>query len=214
MKTEDSAVQAVVMDVHVPAGVAGPEPLDFDVRCFLVPHAEGVVLIDTGMPGNVELIGKALAKMNASWRDISDIVLTHSHLDHIGGLADVLEKSKTSAVWAGSEDHQHIPHESGLQSLAEGAMVRGLVALATPGHTPGHMCLFQPELSVLFLGDVAGSDGSVVRRSPEAFTHDLEMAQESLNRVAALHAERVLFSHGAEVAHPFEALKALLAGPQ
>ncbi|POH75357.1 MBL fold metallo-hydrolase [Arthrobacter glacialis] len=214
METDNSAVQAVIMDVHVPAGVAGPEPLDFDVRCFLVPHPDGVVLIDTGMPGSVGLIGEALAGIDASWRDISDIVLTHSHLDHIGGLADIWGMTHNPLVWAGVEDHAQIPHETGLRALAEGAPVRGLVALATPGHTPGHRSLFHAQSSLLFPGDVAGSDGSVIRRSPEAFTHDLDQAQESLIRIAALHAERVLFSHGAEVANPFGALKGLLAGPQ
>jgi glyoxylase-like metal-dependent hydrolase (beta-lactamase superfamily II) len=191
MENDNSAVQAVVMDVHLPPGVAGPEPLDFDVRCFLVPHPDGVVLIDTGMPGSRDLIGKALARIDASWWDISDIVLTHSHMDHIGGLADVWEKTHSPVVWAGVEDHAQIPHETGLRALAEGRPVRGLVALATPGHTPGHRSLFHPELSALFLGDVAGSDGFVIRRSPAAFTHDREQAQESLGRVAALHAKRV-----------------------
>jgi hypothetical protein len=33
------AIHPVVIDVHLPAGVAGPDPMDFDVRCFLVAHA-------------------------------------------------------------------------------------------------------------------------------------------------------------------------------
>lgn len=146
--------------------------------------------------------------------DISDIVLTHSHMDHIGGLAEVLEKTRNPVVWAGIEDHAQLPQTMSPRALAEGAEVRGLLALVTPGHTPGHRCLFHPALSVLFPGDVADSDGSGVRRSPAAFTHDVERAQESLGRVVALHAERVLFSHGGEVAKPIDALKALLASPQ
>ena len=214
MNADNSAIQAVVMDVHLPAGVAGPEPLDFDVRCFLVPHPNGVVLIDTGMPGSAEHIGKALAAMDASWGDVSDIVLTHSHMDHIGGLAELLMKTQNPVVWAGIEDHARMPQTRGLKALAEGADVRGFLALATPGHTPGHRSLFHPAFSVLFPGDVAGSDGSAVRRSPAAFTLDADQAQESLGRVVAIHAERVLFSHGGEVANPIDALKALLASPQ
>ena len=57
------AVEPVVMDVHLPAGVAGPDPLSFDVRCFLVPHASGVVLIDTCLPGSHDLIAPALERI-------------------------------------------------------------------------------------------------------------------------------------------------------
>ena len=59
-------VEPIVIDVHLPAGMAGPEPLDFDVRCFLVAHADGVVLIDTGTPGSDGQIAAAFERMGAT----------------------------------------------------------------------------------------------------------------------------------------------------
>jgi glyoxylase-like metal-dependent hydrolase (beta-lactamase superfamily II) len=44
----------------VPAGIAGPAELTFDVRCFLVAHPAGLVLIDTGPAGSADAIGAAL----------------------------------------------------------------------------------------------------------------------------------------------------------
>jgi hypothetical protein len=55
-------IYPVVTEVHLPAGVAGPEPMDFDVRCFIVPHATGLTLVDTGFDHSVPLITGRLAR--------------------------------------------------------------------------------------------------------------------------------------------------------
>ena len=111
-------VEPVVMDVHLPAGVAGPDPLDFDVRCFLVPHAVGVVLIDTCLAGSNDPITFVLKQIGADWRDITDIVLTHNHPDHTGGLAEVMARTDGAVVWAGAEDRARIPFDGQLRTLA------------------------------------------------------------------------------------------------
>lgn len=213
MEDPAAAIEPVIMDVKLPAGVAGPAPLDFDVRCFLVPHAAGLVLIDAGMPGSADLIGAALKRLDAGWEDISDIVLTHNHIDHVGGLQAVVAAAPTAVIWAGAEDHPGIPVQQDLRSLSEGTDVRGLRAVETPGHTAGHRSLLHEGRSVLFPGDAAGSDGSVAIRPPAVFTHDAGAAEASLSRLAGLRTDRVLFSHGPELARPREALQALIQGP-
>lgn len=203
-------VEPVVMDIHLPVGVAGPDPLDFDVRCFLVPHAVGVVLIDTCLAGSCGPISVVLERMGADWRDITDIVLTHNHPDHTGGLAEVMARTDGAAVWAGAEDQARIPFDGQLRTLADGGRVRDLRVLQTPGHTPGHSSLVHDEASILFAGDVAGTMAGTVSRGPAAFTADPEQAERSLHRVATLQCDRVLFSHGGEIPDPFGALRNLL----
>ena len=204
------AVEPVVMDVHLPAGVAGPDPLSFDVRCFLVPHASGVVLIDTCLPGSHDLIAPALERIGARWRDITDVVLTHSHADHVGGLAEVMARADGAAVWAGAEDHPLIPFIGQLRTLVEGGWVRELRVLQTPGHTPGHCSLVHDGASLLFAGDLVGTMAGTLTRSPAAFTADAEQAEQTLQQVATLEFDRVLFSHGNEIPNPLEALRHLL----
>jgi len=205
-----SRVEPIVMDIHLPPGIAGPEPLDFDVRCFLVAHASGVVLIDVGPAGSQDAISTGLERVGARWHDITDVVLTHGHADHIGGLTDVIANAGRPAVWAGVEDHPAIAFNGELQALEEGGTVRDLRVLQTPGHTPGHRSLFLVQESILFTADIIGSIAGTLSRGPAPFTADPEEAERSLRRVVGLEFERVLFSHGAEVADPVRDLRGLL----
>jgi hypothetical protein len=45
----DAQIRTVAMEHEMPAGALGPEPVALDVRAYLVPHADGFVLVDTGM---------------------------------------------------------------------------------------------------------------------------------------------------------------------
>lgn len=207
-----SSIEAVVMDVHLPAGVAGPDPMDFDVRCYVVAYASGVVLVDTAMAGSSTLIHAALSRLDADWAVVSDIVLTHHHADHAGGLATVAARAPKAVVWAGAADRQFMAYEGTIRSLTEGASVRRLRVLETPGHTPGHLSLIDEEASLIIAGDVAGSIDGVLTRGPVAFTADPDMAERSLRRVAALSAKRMVFGHGDEIANPAAALQQLTNG--
>jgi glyoxylase-like metal-dependent hydrolase (beta-lactamase superfamily II) len=82
-------IHAVVIGVHLPAGVAGAQAMDFDVRCFLVTHSSGIALVDTGTPGSTGAIAAALTELGATWTDVTDVLLSHDHPDHVGSLDDV-----------------------------------------------------------------------------------------------------------------------------
>jgi glyoxylase-like metal-dependent hydrolase (beta-lactamase superfamily II) len=203
-------VEPVVMDLQLPAGAAGPTEVSIDVRCFVVPYSEGIVLVDTGVSGSQDGIGAALDNIGASWGDVSDVVLTHWHPDHVGGLAEAAARAPSARVWAGLEDQSQIPWDE-LQTLGEGDLVRDLRVLKTPGHTPGHLSLVHDEASLLFVGDCVGTAGpGGLARGPEMFTADPEEAERSLRRLAEVQTQRVLFSHGPEISDPLQALRTLV----
>lgn len=72
----------------------------------------------------------------------------------------------------------------------------GCQVLFTPGHTPGHISLYLPELNTLISGDaMALEDGRPVLANPQ-FTLDNEKANASMQRLLAHPAEKIICYHG------------------
>jgi glyoxylase-like metal-dependent hydrolase (beta-lactamase superfamily II) len=51
---------------------------------YLVEHDSRVTIVDTGLPGSWESLGEALLQVGRTHTDISAVVLTHAHFDHLG----------------------------------------------------------------------------------------------------------------------------------
>jgi glyoxylase-like metal-dependent hydrolase (beta-lactamase superfamily II) len=194
-------IRPVVTDLHLPAGIAGPDPLDTDVRCFLVTHSTGIALIDTATPGSTHAIQNALTELDATWADISDILLSHDHPDHTGGLAEVSAHTPRATIWGNA------PLTA--RALADGDTVRGLTVLATPGHTDGHVSLLH-DSGALLVGDLVGNTNGTLTRAPAPFTADTTQAEQSLHSIGQLDFERLLTAHGAELPNARAALRALV----
>jgi len=69
-----------------------------NVRVFLIQAQTGWVLVDTGLPLLQNHIKRALKTLGVSPADIRAILLTHGHLDHIGGLAYLKEISGAEII--------------------------------------------------------------------------------------------------------------------
>ncbi len=203
-------LEPIVQQIHLPAGVAGDLALDFDVRCFLAGGASGLVLIDAGLEGSASAIEQALGRVGAEWADITDLVLTHSHPDHVGGLAEVASKAPAAAIWAGAPDIPTIPSDTLIRPLSDGDHVRGMRTLLTPGHTAGHLSLLHDDSGVLFVGDTVGTTNGAMTRGPSQFTADAAEAERSLLKLSRLEPTRMIFSHGPEVPDPVAQLRRLL----
>jgi hydroxyacylglutathione hydrolase len=69
-----------------------------NVRVFLIQAQTGWVLVDTGLPLLQNQIKRALKTLGVSPADIRAILLTHGHLDHIGGLVYLKEISGAEII--------------------------------------------------------------------------------------------------------------------
>ncbi len=198
-------ILGIRMEEHLPAGALGPFPVALDIRAYLVAYGAGLVLVDTGMDPSGSSIDAALKGGGADWSDVRQIVLTHGHLDHIGGLHHARSSAPSAVVRASP-----LEMIDGAQPLTEGAIIGSLRAFATPGHTPGHMSLYDEDRSILLVGDCLGViDGKLVR-APARFTSDRAQAERSLRRLLELRGARMLFAHGPEIDRPWDALDELL----
>ncbi len=96
-------------------------------------------------------IHEALDK--AGWR-LSDILITHHHEDHIGGVMRLREDTG-AAIWGAAADAHRLPPLD--HALSEGDVValgqeRGAV-LDVPGHTVGHIAYHFPQSKLAFTAD-------------------------------------------------------------
>ena len=65
----------------MPAGVAGPDPVTFDVHAFVVRDGDDVILVDALLqPGHVDLIAEALARAGAGFEAIRPLELLEGTL--------------------------------------------------------------------------------------------------------------------------------------
>jgi hydroxyacylglutathione hydrolase len=167
------------------------------------------MVIDPG--DNVAYI---LERLKAKGLKLKQIVVTHAHIDHVGGAVKLkhatgapillnendlplLKMMNVQAGWLGVETPEVAPPD---ENAREGMMVgvgshKGEV-LYTPGHTQGSICLhFAPE-KILFAGDtlfagsigrtdLPGGDGRLILQS----IHDRLMPLPDETRVIPGHGE-------------------------
>lgn len=73
------------------------------VNFYLVEDAEGLTVVDSGLPATWTTLSKSLRNLGHSLGDISAAVLTHAHFDHLG-LARRLHAEHKVPVWVHPED--------------------------------------------------------------------------------------------------------------
>jgi len=69
----------------------------FDSNITFLDCGDKQVLIDTGTGVNAAQLEKSLVTLGSSMESITDVILTHSHIDHIGGVAILLEEVTKAA---------------------------------------------------------------------------------------------------------------------
>jgi glyoxylase-like metal-dependent hydrolase (beta-lactamase superfamily II) len=154
--------------------------ITLSVQPLLVQAADKIVLFDTGTgAGAGESGGKLLGSMNeagVSPASVTDILISHLHFDHVGGLLDSngaltfanatvrMSDTEWAALQASAAENENLTKlvqtiAPKVETFAEGAeVIPGIVkAVDINGHTPGHsgyLITSGPE-SLLYIGDTA-----------------------------------------------------------
>ena len=194
-------------------------------------------LVDTGTPMSAAKIRQAAAERYGSASRPEAIVLTHGHFDHAGSalaLAQVWDvpiyahrlempflngkspypPKDCTVGGAMSLMMRVIPLKTtdvgrSLRELSDGVVpgMPGWTWYHTPGHTGGHVSLYQPEASILLCGDAAVtmdldspfgmlSQAQRISRPPAPVTYDWEAARRSVELLAGLQPSHIGAGHG------------------
>ncbi len=153
------------------------------------------VLIDTGagVPEYGPLLAGALRAEGLG--EVQQVLLTHRHADHMGGVPDVRRLFPRVPVAKLVRNDPHLPVR--MEPLADGAAVRAegatLHAIHTPGHASDHLCFYLEEERALFTGDLILGGSTTVIPPDDG---DLADYLASLRRVLGLDVERIYPAHG------------------
>jgi len=158
------------------------------------------VLIDPGHDRYFDRVLRGLSTLGLTASDIDLVLISHGHPDHLEAAPRL---APPSLLAMDRLEYEHLL-ETGLAAgapnpdffLTAGGLHLGdiyLDVLRTPGHTPGHLCFYWPQLRVLFSGDLLFKQG---RGRTDLPGGSLEQLKSSLQRLKNLDIEFVLPGHG------------------
>eukprot|EP00736_Rhodelphis_marinus_P004977 Rmarinus@m.8926 len=179
--------------------ILGQNPGPFTLQgtnTYIIGTGPKRILVDTG-EGKAEYI-KLLQETlrQESVAGISEVVLTHHHRDHVGGVRDVLSVFGDIPVWKstpvenklkrmrdveGATSHE-IPDAPPYRHFEDGHVfsVEGatLEAISTPGHTNDHMALKLKEENAILSGDCILGFGTTIFACLSTYMASLERLRQ------------------------------------
>ena len=181
-------------------------------NCYLI-GGEEVVVIDPGSPYEDEQrkLDVVLEKLLQDGRRVREILITHLHPDHIGGVQHLAERFRvpvaahrlTAEAIAGTVRVDRFIEDNEIIALSGGQrdpdLHWHLRALWSPGHARGHLSFYEERTGSLITGDCIVGLGTVVIAPPEGHMKDY---LASLERLLALPRLTALFpAHGPVLAN-------------
>jgi glyoxylase-like metal-dependent hydrolase (beta-lactamase superfamily II) len=80
--------------------------------------------------------------------------------------------------------------------VLDGDEVFGMQIIGTPGHTLGHVSVYDPAGSLLVAGDALVNGENGLEGSTPRFSADMNLANESVRKLATLSYETLVVGHG------------------
>ncbi len=217
-------------------------PLEY-TNTYLIQGDGEALLIDAGWNGEEALrsLKEQLTEIGIGFEDVSQIVITHAHIDHYGlaGRLRQLSRAKIALHYLEKEliNARNMDMAQLLQQMRQWLLTNGVPAselielqrvplnrarfavpvlpdvvlrgseiismgifnfqvVWTPGHSPGHICLYEPTQKILFSGDhILPVITPNVSLQPQSDSNPLGNFLESLDKVKQLDVNLVLPAH-------------------
>lgn len=164
---------------------------------------EKKILID---PGHFHLFSHVITQVELMGIDpygVDLVLVSHFHPDHMEGVKRFKEGTFTAIYYEEYYFLKDVLQQTGMPLerdfqilLKEGDLIAGDISLQiihTPGHSPGHMCIYWPKYRALFSGDLLFQGGF---GRTDIIGGDSKAIKESLERLEGLEVEILLPGHG------------------
>ncbi len=185
---------------HMDPYLAPDGRFEYVYSSLLVRSGPDLVLIDAGPPapgrGAPSSVERLLGKIGVSPTAIGTVVVSHAHLDHIGGLVrsgqpafpgarHVIDQRELAHWTSGEERSGEAARflgpvvDAGLVDTidAEQRLLPEMSVLPTPGHTPGHLAV------------IVRSEGAAVIHAGDVLAHEVNIPEPGWNHFSDMDAE-------------------------
>ncbi|MEZ6184792.1 MAG: MBL fold metallo-hydrolase [Planctomycetota bacterium] len=224
-----SARAAAAIEARCPAGEGYEEDVDVHpgvhvmplrtptlppathTNCYVFGAGSELVVIDPASPYPEEQarLDAYLERLAAGGQRVREILLTHHHPDHVGGVNHLAERLGVP-VAAHPRTRAHLPHVRVTRDLADGELIelpadlpgarpRRLRAHLTEGHADGHLVFHEEVTGVVVTGDMVAGIGTILVAPPEGC---MITYLASLARMRALDGSLLLPAHGLPLGDP------------
>jgi N-acyl homoserine lactone hydrolase len=195
-------------------GLNEGKSMNFVDSCYLIKHAQGWFLWDTGVADTVAAMPDGLAPADPKavlWRrpktlageldrlgvkpaDIRGMAVSHTHPDHVGNVemfpTTMLYVQKAEYEWPGANNAPRFKAEHPVTKLEGDRDIFGdgsVTILSTPGHTPGHQSLLVklPKSGAIVLsGDAVHFTSNWEIRAVPSMNSNKEQTLASMQKIA------------------------------
>ncbi|XP_054712844.1 endoribonuclease LACTB2-like [Uloborus diversus] len=182
-----------------------PSPMTLQgTNTYVIGTGEKRILLDTGNPGVPEYIKLLKDVLQQQHCSLQNIIVSHWHLDHVGGVPEILNELKQDCLVSKlplppSSTSPPLVSEIKYNFLKDGDVISAegatLKVISTPGHTEDHLVLYLEEEDSLFSGDCILGEGTAVF---EDF-HDYML---SLEKILKLEPQKIYPGHGPVIENP------------
>jgi glyoxylase-like metal-dependent hydrolase (beta-lactamase superfamily II) len=164
---------------------------------FIFAEGDTISLVDTGSGMEPNAVSPQLEQLGLKIEGVTRVVITHGHIDHIGGLTEIFEHSSPEILihQSDADDLKSLGIKS-IVYMKDGDNVRlgrrDLRVIHTPGHTEGSVCLHDNE--IILTGDTAFPGGYFGRT--DLPSGDWRKIIDSLDKLSRLDVRVMLPGHG------------------
>lgn len=175
------------------------------MESWILNCSDATILIDGGMlPAHVDNIEKELKSINKKWSDVTLILVTHKHRDHINNLPKLVEltgapvkaheleapliKEAAGVAVEGLKDHTVIP------------LCGGIELVHIPGHSEGNSSYYLKKHKAIIAGDtIFGDENSNLTPPPEKYCLNAQQATAEMKRLLDYDFEVFIYTHGKDI---------------